>query len=84
MLAPFSTNCSTDSFGPCAANALELAGYSMDTITMDDSGSSPRILPAAQNRGSQVLQDEVQTLLAINAGNQTVSSNDDYVEEVFC
>jgi hypothetical protein len=83
VLAPFSTNCSTDSFGPCAANALELAGYSMDTITMDDSGSSPRILPAAQNRGSQVLQDEVQTLLAINAGNQTVSSNDDYVEEVF-
>jgi hypothetical protein len=83
VLAPFSTNCSTDSFGPCAANALELAGYSMDTITMDDSGSSPRILPAAQNRGSQVLQDEVQTLLAINAGNQTVASNDEYVEEVF-
>jgi hypothetical protein len=83
VLAPFSANCSTDSFGPCAANALELAGYSMDTITMDDSGSSPRILPAAQNRGSQVLQDEVQTLLAINAGNQTVASNDEYVEEVF-
>jgi hypothetical protein len=83
VLAPFSANCSTDSFGPCVANAVELAGYSMDTIAMDNSGSNPRILPAAQNRGSQVLQDEVQTLLASNTSDQTVASNDDYVEEIF-
>ncbi|MFT4888921.1 MAG: hypothetical protein ACI8V0_003161 [Pseudohongiellaceae bacterium] len=85
VMAPFSVNCSTDSFGPCIANSLELTGDSMEMIALDDSGSSPRIMPAAQDRGSEVLQQEARSLLAsnINDANQADTGDEPYVEEVF-
>jgi hypothetical protein len=85
VMAPFSANCSIDSFGPCLANSVELNGASMAMIAMDNSGSSPRIMPAAQDRGSEVLQQEARSLLAsnINDANQADTGDEPYVEEVF-
>jgi hypothetical protein len=85
VMAPFSANCSIDSFGPCLANSVELNGASMAMIAMDNSGSSPRIMPAAQDRGSEVLQQEARSLLAsnINDANQVDTGDEPYVEEVF-
>lgn len=83
VMAPFSANCSTDSFGPCIANSVELNGDSMEMIALDDSGSNPKILPAAQNRGSEVLQQEVRAQLASNVNDQVDSSTEPFVEEVF-
>jgi hypothetical protein len=83
VLAPFSANCSVDSFGPCLANSVELNGASMAMIAMDSSGSNPKILPAAQNRGSEVVQQEVRAKLASNANTQADTGSEPYVEEVF-
>jgi hypothetical protein len=54
-------------------------------IALDDSGSSPRIMPAAQDRGSEVLQQEARSLLAsnINDANLADTGDEPYVEEVF-
>jgi hypothetical protein len=83
VLAPFSANCSTDSFGPCFANSVELNGESMEMIALDDSGSNPRVLPAAQNRGSEVLQEEVKTLLASNVTSESETNDELFTEEAF-
>lgn len=83
VMAPLSANCSTDSFGPCIANSLELNGDSMEMIALDDSGSNPKLLPAAQNRGSEVVQQEVRAQLASNTNNQADTNTEPYVEEVF-
>lgn len=83
VLAPFSAECSTDSFGPCVANAVELTGDSFDTIALDNGEASPRVLPAAQDRGSEVLQQEVQSMLASDAAAVEEPAAEPYVEEVF-
>lgn len=83
VMAPFSVNCSSASFGPCLANSLELNGESMDMIALDSTGSNPRLLPAAQNRGSEVLQQKVRTQLASTANSDADSSNEPFTEEAF-
>ncbi|MFK7863352.1 MAG: FecR domain-containing protein [Pseudohongiellaceae bacterium] len=83
VLAPLSAECSTDSFGPCVANAVELTGDSFNTIALDNNEASPRVLPAAQDRGSEVLQQEVQTMLASNTSAVEEPAAEPYVEEVF-
>lgn len=83
VLAPFSAECSTDSYGPCLANAVELTGDSFDTIALDNGEASPRVLPAAQDRGSEVLQQEVQSMLASNAAVAEEPAAEPYVEEIF-
>jgi hypothetical protein len=82
VMAPFSANCSTASFGPCLANSLELNGDSMDMIALDFSGSNPRILPASQNRGSEVLQRKVRSQLA-SIANGEADSNEGFKAEAF-
>jgi hypothetical protein len=83
VMAPFSVNCSTASFGPCLANSLELNGTSMDMIALDVSGSNPRILPAAQSRGAEVLQRKVRSQLANNANGEANGSAERFTEEAF-
>jgi len=84
VMAPLSANCSTSSFGPCLANSLELNGDSMDMIALDFSGSNPRILPASQNSGSEMLRRKVRSQLASNANaNGEADSNEGFKEEAF-
>jgi hypothetical protein len=83
VMAPFSVNCSTASFGPCLANSLELNGTSMHMIALDVNGSNPRILPASQNRGAEVLQRKVRSQLANNANGEADSSAERFTEEAF-
>ena len=83
VMAPFSINCSTASFGPCLANSLELNGDSLDMIALDSSGSNPKLLPAAQNRGAEVLQQEVRTQLASNVNIEENNNSEQFTEEAF-
>ena len=82
VMAPFSANCSTASFGPCLANSLELNGDSMDMIALDFRGSNPRILPAGQSRESEVLPRKVRSKLASSI-NGAVGNNEGFKEEAF-
>ena len=84
VMAPLSASCSFDSFGPCIANAVELSGDNMQVAEMDQSGANPRVMTAAQDRGSEVLQQEVRSLIASNtAGSSDADGGNGYVEEVF-
>jgi hypothetical protein len=84
VMAPLSASCSFDSFGPCIANAVELSGENMQVAELDQTSANPRVLPAAQDRGAEVLQQEVRLLLASNdAANNEASNNSAFIEEVF-
>ncbi len=64
VMAPFSSDCSADSFGPCLVNAVELTGSSLQVIELEGSSTAPRLLPAVVERGPGMMEEEVQ--LAIN------------------
>ena len=90
VMAPLSSTCSTDSFGPCIANAVELTVENMQVAELDQNSANPRVMPAAQDRGAEVLQQEVRALIASNdIGNTTSSDNIEssdqnaFVKEVF-
>jgi hypothetical protein len=84
VMAPLSSTCSSDSFGPCIANAVELSGADMQVAELDQNSANPRVLPAAQYRGAEVLQQEVRSLLASNdASNNESGDSTAFVEEVF-
>ena len=64
IMAPFSSDCRADSFGPCLINAVELTGSSLQVIEMEGNSAAPRLLPAVVERGAGMMQAEVQ--LAMN------------------
>lgn len=64
VMAPFSEACSADSLGPCAANALELAGSSPQMAAMDVNAPLPRLLPGQAVRNPDVMQQQVQQAIA--------------------
>ena len=43
VMTPFSSECTPASFGPCAINAVELAGDSLQIIELDSTDAQPRI-----------------------------------------
>lgn len=75
VLAPYSPECSADSFGPCIANAVELSGDSLQMLALDGSAPLPRLLPAANVREPNMMRDEVQQAIAMNASEPRNSSS---------
>ncbi len=51
VMAPFSSDCLASTFGPCAANAVELSQDSLQMVQVDGGEPLPRLLPAADERG---------------------------------
>ena len=43
VMTPFSSECTTDSFGPCTINGVELASDSLQIIEMDSTDAQPHI-----------------------------------------
>jgi len=66
VLAPYSVDCSINSFGPCVANAVELSGESLQMLAMDSSAPAPRLLPAPNVRNPNMMREEVQQAIAAN------------------
>ncbi|KKO08815.1 FecR family protein [Pseudohongiella sp.] len=64
VMAPFSSDCRADSFGPCLINAVELTGSSLQVIELEGSSTAPRLLPAAVERGPGMMEEEVR--VAVN------------------
>jgi hypothetical protein len=74
VMAPISAECSFASFGPCMANAVELSDDNLLIARLDQNDLNPRIIPAAQDRGAEVLQQEVRSLIASNDANSSETS----------
>lgn len=51
VMAPFSSDCLVDNFGPCAVNAVELSQNSLQMVVLDGAEPLPRLLLAADQRG---------------------------------
>lgn len=84
VMAPFSADCTSDSFGPCAANAVELASESMQIIEFDGTTPLPRLLPAPLVRDPDMMREEAQLVVAsseITTEDKT-TSKDVYLEGV--
>ena len=69
VMAPFSSDCSADSFGPCLVNAVELTDSSLQVIEMEGSSTAPRLLPAVVERGPGMMEEEVQVAMNDAQGN---------------
>ncbi|MBC52822.1 MAG: hypothetical protein CMQ34_03200 [Gammaproteobacteria bacterium] len=69
VMAPFSSDCSADSFGPCLVNAVELTGSSLQVIELEGSSTAPRLLPAVVERGPGMMEEEVQLAMNDAQGN---------------
>ncbi len=87
VMAPFSNDCTAEAFGPCAENAVELTGTSLQLLEFDGNSSTPRLLPAPHERDPGVIRDEV--MVALNnvresdeAGQNQSTSNEVYLEGV--
>ena len=51
VMAPFSSDCLASTFGPCAANAVELSQDTLQMVQVDGGVPLPRLLPATDERG---------------------------------
>jgi hypothetical protein len=77
VLAPFSSDCQADSFGPCLQNAVELSGSSLQMIEFDESSGTPRLLPMPHERDGGLMDDELQLAVEANGPATAVSATDD-------
>lgn len=64
VMAPFSSDCLASAFGPCAVNAVELTDNSLHIIEIDGNNGSPRLLPAALDRETDMMREEVRIAIA--------------------
>ncbi|MBU2098898.1 MAG: FecR family protein [Gammaproteobacteria bacterium] len=60
ILAPYSSECTAATFGPCLTNAVELTDSALQMIELDGSSTAPRLLPATVER-EPGMQQEIQT-----------------------
>ena len=64
VMAPFSSECTADTFGPCLANALALTESSLQILEIRSTGGVPELLPATLERDPEMMSDEVALALA--------------------
>lgn len=82
VLAPFSSECTADSFGPCESNALELAGNSLQVIELENGVPLPRLLAALEVRDPNMMREEVELVVA-SVEEQEVAADRTVSNEVF-
>lgn len=86
VMAPYSSECAMDAFGPCDLNAVELTDASLQIFELESESPTPRLMPAPHERDPNSMRGEVQLALAgsgnsDNEDDKTVSS-DVYLESV--
>lgn len=88
VLAPFSSDCTQDTFGPCATNSIELTDSTLQMIELGGESSAPRLLPASVERDPDMMRDEVNMAIASVQNEREESSassgsaNNVYLENV--
>lgn len=65
VMAPFSVECAQDALGPCVANAVELSDSSLQIVELDGTNGQPRVLTATLEREPELVQQEINNLLAV-------------------
>lgn len=66
VMAPFSSECSADTFGPCVANAIELTDSSLQVLEIQSASGVPELLPATLERDPDMMRAEVAQALTMH------------------
>lgn len=80
VMAPYSADCTVAAIGPCAANAVELTGNSLQMMEFEGTALAPRLIPATHEREPGAMREEVQLALAEPISD---SEDDTAVAEVY-
>ena len=70
VMAPYSDTCTVDTFGPCAVNAVELTGESLQILEIN--AEAPTTLPASVERDPSIMREETQ--LAVSDTSSTAET----------
>jgi len=70
VMAPYSDTCTADTFGPCAKNAVELTGESLQILEIN--AEAPTALPASVERDPSIIR--VETQLAVSNTSSTAET----------
>lgn len=86
VMAPFSSECSADTFGPCLANAIELTDSSLQILEIQGASGIPELLPATLERDPEMMRNEVAQALAMHeqvpAADEKTAATEVYLENV--
>lgn len=83
VMAPFSSDCLASSFGPCAANAVELSQDTLQMVQVDGGTPLPRLLPATDERGELSTEEVAVADTDIKAGTDNRTAGTEvYLESV--
>lgn len=86
VMAPFSSECSADTFGPCLANAIELTDSSLQILEIQGATGVPELLPATLERDPDMMRAEVATVLAMQEqvppADEKTAATEVYLENV--
>jgi hypothetical protein len=81
VMAPFSSDCLVDNFGPCAVNAVELSQSTAQMVTLDDAEPLPRLMPATDERGT-LSREEVAVADNNSSADDKSAGTEVYLETV--
>tara|TARA_B110000858_G_scaffold198524_1_gene266218 strand:+ start:27579 stop:28976 length:1398 start_codon:yes stop_codon:yes gene_type:complete len=84
VMAPFSAECAVAAIGPCATNALELTGNSLQMMEFEGTAIAPRLIPAPHEREPSSMREKVRLALAEPAASADDKSqaSDIYLENI--
>ena len=75
VMAPYSDQCSAEAFGPCAENAIELTGDSLQIFELN--ADSPNSTPATHERNPGLLREQLQLVATDNSEDETEKDAED-------
>jgi hypothetical protein len=86
VMAPFSDQCSSETFGPCALNAVELASNSFEVIELNEAAALPAVQARESSGQLSDLRDRFQLSKGAQGGSDEKSEQRDvtsvYLESV--
>jgi hypothetical protein len=86
VMAPFSSECSAATFGPCLANAIELTDSALQILEIQGATGVPELLPATLERDPDMMRAEVATVLAMQEqvppADEKTAATEVYLENV--
>jgi len=86
VMAPFSSECRADTFGPCLTNAIELTDSSLQILEIQSAGGMPELLPATLERDPDMMRDEVALAIAVQEqppqADEKTAATEVYLENV--
>ncbi|MCZ2721345.1 FecR family protein [Marinomonas sp. 15G1-11] len=82
VVAPFSAHCSSDGFGPCEINSVELNGLSKQLLEMSNLSDKPTLIPLSSKFVPELMEQQANAQTSENEeeGSDTSDSSEESTE----